>query len=300
MIQCYHGFQTGLDEKSTFMSEIQIEKIGITEKRIAATLSILVLAFVILTLIQDFLRSDLNNSTFYFSESFMFSSFWWLFAPLLFSQYLAVRNKNKIRLAYKASIIILPVFIHLIAFPIIVWLLSSVFYYHTFSFQQTLRYTLSEHLYLIVLLYTIPVITFHFFTKKIKVVKVASATEVENITNQFVKAFIVSDGNKKQPIAVSEIAYFTANPPYINIHLEGKRFLKNQTLKSVILQLDPEQFIRVHKSTIVNIKMVVSYTTRLNGDYDIMMKNKTQLRVSRNFAAAFKSVFNQTHHLATE
>ena len=62
-----------------------------TDKRIAFVLTLLVLAFIVLTLMQDFLRSELKNSSFYFSESFMFSSFWWLFAPLLFSQYLAFR-----------------------------------------------------------------------------------------------------------------------------------------------------------------------------------------------------------------
>jgi len=119
-------------------------------------------------------------------------------------------------------------------------------------------------------------------------------------SNQFISTILVSDRNKKHSIYVSEILYFSANPPYINLHLEGKKYLYNETLKSISVKLNPEQFVRVHKSTIVNIKMVASFTTRLNGDYDLTLNNYTQIRVSRNFAADFKDLFNKTHHLTTK
>jgi len=275
-------------------------KFNVTDRKAAYFLTVLVLAFVILTLTQDFLRSDLKNSAFYFSESFMFSSFWWLFAPLLFTQYLTVKQKSSKRLEFQVALIILPIFLHLIAFPFLVWVLSAVFYYHTYLFQQTFRYTLSEHLYLLILFYSIPVLFFQFISKKTKLEESVSETQIEYIADQFVSIIIVSEGNKKHSIIVSEILYFSANPPYINLHLEGKRYLHNETLKSISIKLNPDQFVRVHKSTIVNIKMVASYTTRLNGDYDLKMKNNVQLRVSRNFATDFKNLFSKTHHFTTK
>jgi two-component system response regulator LytT len=151
-----------------------------------------------------------------------------------------------------------------------------------------------------VLIYSIPVLTFQFFSKKVKLVEPVSETQNENILNQFISNILISDGNKKHSIIVSEILYFSANPPYINLQLEGKKYLHNETLKSISIKLNSEQFVRVHKSTIVNIKMVASYTTRLNGDYDLTMKNNVQLRVSRNFATDFKNLFNKTHHLTTK
>lgn len=270
------------------------------DRKVAFVLTLLALAFVVLILTQDFLRSGFKNSSFYFSESFMFSSFWWLFAPLLFMQYFAVVHKNKERLYFQVVIIVLPIFIHLFAFPFLVWLLSSVFYYHTYSFPQTFRYTLSEHLYLLAIIYSIPVSAFQFFSKKIDLVKSVSQTQTVGISNQFINTILVTDGYKKYHIVVSEILYFSANPPYINIHLEDKKYLHNETLKSIATVLDPEQFVRVHKSSIVNIKMVASYTTRLNGDYDLTMKNNVQIRVSRNFATDFKNLFNKTHPLTTK
>ena len=81
------------------------------------------------------------------------------------------------------------------------------------------------------------------------------------MTPQFTSILVVFDGNgnKKHRIPVSEILYFSANPPYTNINLEFRKYLQNETLKSLSAKLNPQQFVRVHKSTIVNIEMVAYY-----------------------------------------
>lgn len=282
------------------MNRILTTKFSVTDRKAAIVLTLLVMAFVLLTLTQDIIRSGLKNSAFYFSESFIFSSFWWLFAPLLFMQYFAVKQKKSEQLAFQAALIILPIFLHLFAFPFLVWALSAAFYYHTYSFQQTLKYILAEHLCLLLLFYSIPVLAFQFFTKKANSTQPISEIKNETDTTQFISTLFVTDRNKKTSIAVSEILYFSANPPYINIHLDGNKYLHTETLKSVSIKLNPEQFVRVHKSTIINIKMVVSYTSRLNGDYDLTMKNNMQVRVSRNFADDFKKLFNKANRLKTK
>jgi hypothetical protein len=274
-------------------------KFGSTDRKAAIVLTLFALAFVVLTLTQDLLRAGIKKSAFYFPESFMFSSFWWFFAPLLFTQYFIIRHKTIKPLHFKFAIIIFPVVVHLFSFPFLVWLLSKTFYYHTYSFQQTLQYTLSEHLYILILFYATPIVWFHFFTRKETAVPL-SEKQNDGITNQFISNIIVAEGNKKCSVAVSEVLYFSANPPYININASTKKYLYKQTLKSISLELNPNQFVRIHKSTIINIKMVASYKTRLNGDYDLIMNNNVQLRVSRNFAADFKNLYNKTHHFTTQ
>jgi LytTr DNA-binding domain len=270
------------------------------DKKIFLVLALCVLVFVLLTVVQDFLRSNLEQSAFYFSESFMFSSFWWIFAPLLFAQYLIIKQQKKRYFFFQATIIFLPLVVHLFAFPALVWALSKIFYYHTFSFWQTMRFTLSEHLYQLMILYTAPVLLYPLFIKKKMPRKKHLPTVKENEVSRFADTVLVTEGNKKMMVAVSEIVYIAASPPYISIHLEGKKYLYNETLKSIAQQLDPGQFVRVHKSAIVNITMVAAYTTRLNGDYDLTMKNNVTLRLSRNFVPAFKSLFSNTHRLTAK
>ena len=271
-------------------------KLYFSNRKAAAGLIVCVLALVVLALTQDFLQAHLKNAGYYFSESFMFSSFWWLFAPLLYAQYFVVTHTHAKRLAVQLPVIILPVIVHLFAFPLLVWILSSTFYYHTFALLQTVTYTLSEHLYQLVFFYAVPVFVYRFFYSAAKTEDTSSVT-LQGNTNHFIDTIPVSEGNKKHRIAVARVLYFSANPPYINVHLEEKRYLQNGTLKSISAKLNPEQFIRIHKSVIINIEMAASYTSRLNGDYDVTMKNKVTLRVSRNFAIDFKRRFGESHRL---
>ncbi|WP_373495805.1 LytTR family DNA-binding domain-containing protein [Aquiflexum sp.] len=96
-------------------------------------------------------------------------------------------------------------------------------------------------------------------------------------------------------IYTNEILFISSNPPYINIHLTAKKYIHKETLKSVSGKLDHEIFVRIHKSTIVNINKVYSYRSRLNGDYDLTLADGTELRLSRNYSSVFKEKFKAIH-----
>jgi two-component system LytT family response regulator len=59
-------------------------------------------------------------------------------------------------------------------------------------------------------------------------------------------------------------------------------------------QLD-SRFVRIHRSTIVNIQSVSKWTSRGNGDYDLLMSEGTLLRLSRNYAQAFREAMEKPH-----
>jgi hypothetical protein len=275
------------------LKKIQL-KASEMDKKMAIIFAISISVVSIIAVTQDVLRSSFQNSNYYFSESFLFSSFWWLFAPLYFAQYLFVKNsKNHERLTFQFTIIVLPILVHLIAFPAFVWLISCLFYDNTFAFLQTFKYTFSELFYLLIIFYTIPVFAFIYYFKNLKLDK-----EIVKVSEkQYITSILVSDVSNKTSINVAEILYLSANSPYINIQMEGKKYILNQTLKSILTKLNPEQFVRIHKSIIVNINMVESYTSKFNGDYVLTLKNKIQIRASRNFATDFKGLYNKTHQV---
>lgn len=185
------------------------------------------------------------------------------------------------------------IIVHLFAYPAMVWLLSKAFYYHTFSYTQTFNYGLTEYLITLVILYSVPlpvlVLNNNFYLQKTG----PSETERKPITN-FLTSLIVSDcSNQKIVLNIKDVCFFAANSPYINIHLQRKKYLVAGTLKSLETSLDTARFIRVHRSFIVNISKVASYKSRQNGDYDLLLSDGTKLRVSRNYAASFKGAFRK-------
>jgi len=254
------------------------------------------LAFLILiTITLDFVYSRSQGTSFYLSESALFSSFWLLFLPLL-SMQLKLAEKTK-DLPAGLLITALVTVIHLYAYPALVWLLSEIFYYHTFSYWQTFSFGLTEHFIKAVIIYSLPLSLISISGNKLRS---EPLTDKDSIAapERFLASLIVSvDSHTKTIIQVNDILYFSANSPYINIHYPTKKYLYTETLRSLETQLDNRLFVRIHRSYIVNICHVVSYRSRMNGDYDLSLSDDTLLRVSRNYAASFKSRFEEWHRV---
>ena len=68
---------------------------------------------------------------------------------------------------------------------------------------------------------------------------------------------------------------------YAKIHARGERYEIRETLQSLEKKLDPERFVRVHRSTIVNLDYVREIQTWFRGGHQIVMKDGTQVRLSR-------------------
>lgn len=271
---------------------------------------LLILAFgssvvTVITIVQDLIHSSVNDYSFYFLESLLFKSFWFIFVPLLFFQrkYLS-KGHSKPGLA-KLVAVLVPTLAHLLLTPLVVCVISGVFYSHTYSYYQMSAYTLSEDIYKSVLIYSVCA----FFFRKLTLRKVADEpagplpevkTNVEDVPDDQVaglESLIIANGRKYTPIAVSSILYLTAATPYVAVHLENKRFLHNESLKSIDKKLNRLGFVRIHRSTIVNLSKVVSYKSRLNGDYDVLLEDGTETRLSRNYAPAFKRFFQSRPQL---
>lgn len=257
---------------------------------LAAALLLLMCA----TLGIDFLFTQFQNSSFYISESFLFSSYWLLFLPLLNIQWKLAKQTRKI--SCRLLIAGLAITTHLLCYPAMIWLLSKCFYDHTFSFWQTFNYGLTAYFIKTTIIYGLSLVIIALHKNNLSSYPVT--VEKKTPGHGFLTSIIVSDkNNRKTAIATNDILYFSANPPYVTIHHQSKKYLYSETLKSLETKLNNHQFVRVHKSYIVNICGVVSYQSRLNGDYDLTLTDDTILRVSRHYAAAFKACFEEHHHL---
>jgi two-component system, LytTR family, response regulator len=62
--------------------------------------------------------------------------------------------------------------------------------------------------------------------------------------------------NEIKIIPVHDIKYLEANDDYVNIYTKEGKFLKNKTLTFYEKSLDPSQFVRVHRSYLVNISEI--------------------------------------------
>lgn len=277
--------QTALRKKSIYdFSENTYKNLGL--------LTAIFFSIIALTVFQDFLESHRNGYSFYISESILFKTVWFLFIPLLALSN-SILKKRKIDSLYKTVLLIVAsIAIHLIVLSLVFSFCSIIFFSGSYSIHKILSYTLANDFYKLVIVYSSFVFIQRYLSNQSA--EIDSPNEKANV-----KKIVIGNGKNNTVVEVNDIYQITAETPYISIQLDGKKYLHTETLKSISTQLDNKIFVRVHKSTIVNLDKVVSLKSRLNGDYDILLKNGIELRLSRTYAANFKSNFKNAHRVTT-
>lgn len=94
-------------------------------------------------------------------------------------------------------------------------------------------------------------------------------------------------------IQTNDIAYIQAAGNYIIIYVEKTEHLLRQTLSSMEEKLDPEKFVRIHRSAIVNIDRIKEIKTSMTGDYTIHMLDGKELVLSRKYKDRLLSFFSR-------
>src|SRR5438045_838450 len=73
----------------------------------------------------------------------------------------------------------------------------------------------------------------------------------------YAERVVVKDGTRVHIIPVSKLDYAEAQDDYVALASQGKKHLKQQTISSLEACLDPNCFVRIHRSYIVNLERVV-------------------------------------------
>lgn len=92
----------------------------------------------------------------------------------------------------------------------------------------------------------------------------------------------VRDGSSVHFIPVHSIEWIDAAGDYMCIHAAGETHIMRATMKQLESMLDPERFLRIHRSTLVNINAVTGAELLENGDYLLTLAQGNSLKVSRN------------------
>jgi len=101
---------------------------------------------------------------------------------------------------------------------------------------------------------------------------------------------IVKNGTHIKIIPVDDIHYLEAADDYVKIYTREGSFLKNRTMTHFSQVLDPTVFVRVHRSYIVNIKLITRLDPLEKESYQAMLTSGARIPVSRSGYPKLKSV----------
>lgn len=97
----------------------------------------------------------------------------------------------------------------------------------------------------------------------------------------YIDRLALKDRGRVQLIDVNDIRWIAAAGVYVTIHLRGQSYLHREVLTRLETRLDPQRFVRIHRSHIVKFDAIAELRQDAHGDYCVLLSDGTSLRVSR-------------------
>lgn len=110
---------------------------------------------------------------------------------------------------------------------------------------------------------------------------------------QFLERLVVKDGTKVTLIPVAKLDFAEAQDDYVSLASGGKKHLKQQTIASLEASLDPDSFVRIHRSYLVNLERVARIEPYGKDSRLAILQDGTRLPVSRAGYARLKALLDR-------
>ena len=114
---------------------------------------------------------------------------------------------------------------------------------------------------------------------------------VNNLPDGMKRKLLVRDSGVVKVIPFDDIDWVDAAGDYMCVHAVGETHVIRSTLRALMTKLDDNLFVRIHRSTIVNVERVVSVTPLQKGGSLLHLSQGESLKVSRNYRDSIRKFF---------
>jgi two-component system LytT family response regulator len=116
---------------------------------------------------------------------------------------------------------------------------------------------------------------------------------LEDIKTKYIKRLTIKLTGRTILLPVDEIDWIETHGNYLKVHVGRESHLIRATMQSLETKLNPEKFVRVHRSVIVNVEKIKEIYPRSNGDQDLVLQDGRQLMLSRNYRERFFALLGE-------
>ena len=95
-------------------------------------------------------------------------------------------------------------------------------------------------------------------------------------------------------VRTRDIDWCEANGNYVRLHVGAQTHLVRGTMAHIESQLDQAQFVRIHRSTIVNVDRIQELQSSFGGEYVVLLRDKTRLTLSRGYRETLQDRLGKT------
>jgi len=132
----------------------------------------------------------------------------------------------------------------------------------------------------------------HARARSLSRVEPALVAQAARPPGEHARRIVVKDGSKLQLIPVEKLDYAQAQDDYVALRSEGREYLKTQTLASLEASLDPEHFVRIHRSYLVRLECIRAIEPYAKNSHEARLQDGTRLPVSREGHARLRQLLD--------
>lgn len=110
----------------------------------------------------------------------------------------------------------------------------------------------------------------------------APAPPVPGAAPRYLERIAVQMKGRMRVVPVGKIDYITASGAYAELHVGGDRYVIRESMQQLEERLDPEHFIRVHRSSIVRLDLIDALLRSEGSEYEVQLKGGARIRVGRS------------------
>ena len=108
-----------------------------------------------------------------------------------------------------------------------------------------------------------------------------------------VRRILLRSAGKITVLPVEEIDWIEADGYYARLHAGARTHLYRASLATLEQQLDPDEFVRIHRSTIVRVSRVRELEPYFHGEYTVVLADGTRLKLSRTYRAKLQAALGE-------
>jgi two-component system LytT family response regulator len=111
---------------------------------------------------------------------------------------------------------------------------------------------------------------------------------------KYLQRLAVSRGGRLIFLRASEVDWIEGSGNYVNVHVGRETYLLRETLNALESRLDPAQFVRLHRSAIVNVDRIRQLEPWSRGEQAAVLSDGTQLTVGRTYRARLAALIRNS------
>ncbi|MEK7727570.1 MAG: LytTR family DNA-binding domain-containing protein [candidate division KSB1 bacterium] len=106
----------------------------------------------------------------------------------------------------------------------------------------------------------------------------------------YVDRLAIKTEGKVLLLHTADVDWIETAGDYVCVHVARKTYLLHESLNRLIARLDPRRFLRIHRSTAVNVDRIAELHPHFNGEYFILLHDGTKLKLSRTYRASLQAL----------